>query len=82
MQLRDRRTRSRDDTAGQQQRGRGGAGAVVQVTVSIGLADSRVDPRPAGVVKAADQALYAAKEEGRNRVCAHGGQRVLAVRAG
>lgn len=80
MQLRDRTTRSRDDTLGQQQRGRGGGGAVVQVTVSIGLADSRVDPRPAGVVKAADQALYAAKEEGRNRVCAHGGQRVLAVR--
>jgi len=80
MQLRDRSTRTRDDTLGQQQRGRGGGGAVVQVTVSIGLADSRVDRRPAGVVKAADQALYAAKEEGRNRVCAHGGQRVLAVR--
>lgn len=82
MQLRDRSTRSRDDSAGQQQRGRGGSGQVVQVTVSIGLADSRIDARPAGVVKAADQALYAAKEEGRNRVCAHGGQRVLAVRGG
>ncbi len=82
MQLRDRSTRSRDDAAGQQQRGRGGTGQVVQVTVSIGLADSRVDARPSGVVKAADQALYAAKEEGRNRVCAHGGQRVLAVRGG
>lgn len=82
MQLRDRSTRSRDDAAGQQQRGRGGSGQVVQVTVSIGLADSRIDARPAGVVKAADQALYAAKEEGRNRVCAHGGQRVLAVRGG
>jgi len=82
MQLRDRSTRSRDDAAGQQQRGRGGTGQVVQVTVSIGLADSRVDARPSGVVKTADQALYAAKEEGRNRVCAHGGQRVLAVRGG
>lgn len=82
MQLRDRATRSRDDALGQQQRGRGGGGVVVQVTVSIGLADSRIDPRPAAVVKAADQALYAAKEEGRNRLCAHGGQRVLAVRGG
>lgn len=80
MQLRDRSTRSRDNAAGQQQRGRGGTGQVVQVTVSIGLADSRVDARPSGVVKAADQALYAAKEEGRNRVWAHGGQRVLAMR--
>ena len=82
MQLRDRSTRSRDDALGQQQRGRGGNGAVVQVTVSIGLADSRDDRRPAAVLKAADQALYAAKQEGRNRVCAHAGQRVLAVRGG
>lgn len=68
MQLRDRSTRSRDDEAGRQQRGRGGSGQVVQVTVSIGLADSRTDPRPLAVVKAADQALYAAKGAGRNQV--------------
>jgi len=79
MQLRDRSTRSRDDEAGRQQRGRGGNGQVVQVTVSIGLADSRVDPRPTAVVKAADQALYAAKDGGRNQVRAHGGPRVLAA---
>ncbi len=59
MQLRDRSTRSRDDDAGRQQRRRGGSGPVVQVTVSIGLADSSVDPRPAAVV--ADRALYAAR---------------------
>ena len=63
MQLRDRSTRSRDDEAGRQQRGRGGTGQVVQVTVSIGLADSRVDPRPTAVLKAADQALYMARTE-------------------
>ncbi|MDV9041165.1 GGDEF domain-containing protein [Stenotrophomonas sp. RAC2] len=82
MQLRDRSTRSRDDEAGRQQRGRGGNGQVVQVTVSIGLADSRVDPRPMAVLKAADQALYMAKDGGRNQVHAQAGPRVLAVRGG
>lgn len=82
MQLRDRSTRSRDDDAGRQQRGRGGSGQVVQVTVSIGLADTRVGLRPAAVVKAADQALYVAKDGGRNQVRAYAGQGVLAVRGG
>ncbi|HHA2504830.1 TPA: diguanylate cyclase [Stenotrophomonas maltophilia] len=82
MQLRDRSTRSRDDETGRRQRGRGGSGQTVQVTVSIGLADSRVDERPAAVIKAADQALYAAKDGGRNQVRAHAGQRVLAARGG
>ncbi|MFL4597487.1 diguanylate cyclase [Stenotrophomonas maltophilia] len=82
MQLRDRSTRSRDDDTGRQQRGRGGSGQVVQVTVSIGLADSRENPRPAAVIKAADLALYRAKDGGRNQVHAHAGQRVLAVRGG
>lgn len=82
MQLRDRSTRSRDDETGRQQRGRGGNGQVVQVTVSIGLADSDVDRRPMAVVKAADQALYVAKDGGRNQVRTHRGQRGLAVRGG
>lgn len=79
LQLRDRSTRSRDDEQGRQQRGRGGNGTVVRVTVSIGLADSRVGREPTKVVKAADQALYAAKGDGRNCVRAHGGSRMLAV---
>ncbi|HCL42841.1 MAG TPA: GGDEF domain-containing protein, partial [Pseudomonas sp.] len=82
MQLRDRSTRSRDDDAGRQQRGCGGGGQVVQVTVSIGLADTRVGPRPTAVVKAADRALYVAKDGGRNQVRAYAGQGVLAVRGG
>ncbi|MBW8375350.1 GGDEF domain-containing protein [Stenotrophomonas sp.] len=80
MHLRDRAARSRDDAVGQLQRGRGGSGAVVQVTVSIGVADSRVADSPQGVIKAADQALYAAKDAGRNCVRAHGQQGAVAVR--
>ena len=42
---------------------------VLSVTVSIGVAEpSEAGVRPAGVVRAADQALYRAKEAGRNRV--------------
>ncbi|GAB4113248.1 MAG: hypothetical protein Fur005_16440 [Roseiflexaceae bacterium] len=46
--------------------------APIQVTVSIGVA-SNADARPGGLLDhlldAADQALYTAKREGRNRVC-------------
>ncbi|MCW6029346.1 GGDEF domain-containing protein [Stenotrophomonas sp. SRS1] len=81
MHLRDRAARSRDDAVGQLQRGRGGNGAVVQVTVSIGVADSRVADSPQAMIKAADQALYAAKDAGRNCVCALGQQGTVPVRA-
>jgi PleD family two-component response regulator len=41
----------------------------LSVTVSMGLADSSTgDGSPEVVIKKADQALYRAKEEGRNRV--------------
>jgi diguanylate cyclase (GGDEF)-like protein len=80
MHVRDRAARSRDDAAGQLQRGRGGSGEVVQVTVSIGVADSRVANSPQAVIKAADQALYAAKDAGRNCVRAHGQQGTVPVR--
>ncbi|KAF1013174.1 MAG: hypothetical protein GAK31_03323 [Stenotrophomonas maltophilia] len=82
MQLRDRSTRSGDEAVGQQQRGRGGSDAVVQVTVSIGLADNQAGATAREVVKAADQALYAAKDAGRNRVCAHVDERTVPVRHG
>ena len=81
MQLRDRSTRSRDDATGRQQRGTGGRGPVVQVTVSIGLADSDVGPARQ-VIKAADQALYVAKDDGRNCVRCHRGASVAATRTG
>ncbi|MFS8136669.1 MAG: diguanylate cyclase [Thermomonas sp.] len=45
-------------------------GEVVPLTVSIGLAARRdSDHTPAALLERADKALYAAKNEGRNRVC-------------
>jgi len=41
---------------------------VIHVTVSIGLASRRNREEPAGVLKRADEALYQAKESGRNRL--------------
>jgi diguanylate cyclase (GGDEF)-like protein len=41
----------------------------VQVTVSVGVADSSVPGLPWDVLKQADKALYKAKSKGRNRVC-------------
>ncbi|MGH8038561.1 MAG: GGDEF domain-containing protein [Stenotrophomonas sp.] len=82
LTVRDRAARARDDAVGRLQRGAGGGGTVVQVTVSIGMADSGVGDTPQAVIKAADRALYAAKDAGRNCVRAHGQQRVLAVRGG
>ncbi|RZA15062.1 MAG: GGDEF domain-containing protein, partial [Lysobacteraceae bacterium] len=44
---------------------------VLQLTVSIGLATRRDgDGQPANLLARADKALYRAKHEGRNRVCA------------
>ncbi|WP_299012805.1 diguanylate cyclase [uncultured Photobacterium sp.] len=40
----------------------------VKITVSIGVADSFPDHKPANVLKAADVALYKAKEAGKNQV--------------
>lgn len=42
----------------------------LRVTVSIGLASSRPGDAPVSLLKRADIALYQAKQQGRNRVCA------------
>lgn len=49
-------------------RPRGSSADTLAVTVSIGVAQGRGAAPPADVVKAADKALYRAKEGGRNRV--------------
>ncbi|QUM78184.1 GGDEF domain-containing protein [Moritella sp. 24] len=43
---------------------------IVQVTISIGVAQSRSPVSPEEIIKEADKLLYKAKESGRNKVCA------------
>jgi two-component system cell cycle response regulator len=46
-----------------------GTGKEIRVTVSIGVASLEgIEDRPAAILKRADEALYSAKREGRNRV--------------
>lgn len=78
MRLRDKPARPTADQIGQRRRGgRGGRGArPLRVTVSIGVAERSDALRaPDAVIKAADQALYKAKDGGRNQVCAFGARR-------
>ena len=67
MALRDKHSRPRSDKTGVRQRGRPAATRAVCVTVSIGVAErSKERPTPEAVIKAADKALYKAKQNGRN----------------
>lgn len=72
--------RPADDQQGRQRRGASAANQV-SVTISIGVAERQLEQRnPEEVLKAADQALYAAKGAGRNCVVAHGQNRRGAIR--
>lgn len=64
-----RSDRPLDVKQGSVRRGKRAADIVLSVTVSVGVADSSADrDTPDKVIKAADQALYRAKQGGRNRV--------------
>jgi len=56
-------------------------GQAVQVTVSVGLSEIRDEPVPAPLIRRSDEALYAAKGRGRNRVYYHDGTEPMLVGA-
>lgn len=67
--IRDFNVRPEKDQKGKQQRGASGQPKQVKITVSIGVAEpNTLNKRPKAVLRLADQLLYRAKEEGRNRV--------------
>ncbi|MDO6705976.1 GGDEF domain-containing protein [Photobacterium sp. 1_MG-2023] len=68
MHIRDVESRPLDDLEGKRKRGSRRKNETVQITVSIGVADSQEDSRTANVLKVADKALYKAKQQGRNQV--------------
>lgn len=66
--IRDGNTRPDNKREGRARRGQG-RDKTVSVTISMGVAERSLErPDPESVIKAADQALYAAKEAGRNQV--------------
>lgn len=58
------------------------AGKTIHLTASIGLAMSIVHDSPASITLRADHALYAAKQNGRNRCYIHNGGDCVPVRNG
>ncbi|WP_032554145.1 GGDEF domain-containing protein [Vibrio splendidus] len=72
MTIRNAKERPDNHDEGIKKRGENGQSAeVVNVSVSIGLADSTTTKHPEEVLMLADQALYKAKKTGRNKLCIH-----------
>ncbi|KJY83859.1 diguanylate cyclase [Vibrio galatheae] len=69
MVLRNQDARPKNDKVGSKKRGVAKQLDHVNVTISIGVADSSESKRVTEVIKAADNALYKAKKGGRNQVC-------------
>jgi GGDEF domain-containing protein len=69
MILRDHDTRPKDQKAGAQKRKSKKQGDLVNITISIGVCDSQETRSVKTIMKKADEALYKAKNSGRNRVC-------------
>lgn len=49
------------------------SGAMVHITISIGITERVADDTVAGLIERADKALYHAKQNGRNRCCINSG---------
>jgi diguanylate cyclase (GGDEF)-like protein len=69
MVLRNQDARPKDDKQGSKKRGAKKASDTLNVTISIGVADSSETSKISEVMKSADEALYKAKQAGRNKVC-------------
>ncbi|WP_162048126.1 GGDEF domain-containing protein [Vibrio taketomensis] len=68
--VRNMDSRPSDNKEGSKKRGKGKKSNTVNLTISIGVADSYEERDTDVVLKAADQALYKAKQNGRNQVVA------------
>lgn len=68
MTARDKKSRPMIQKSGEKKRGATRREGNIRVTVSMGLADSEDALHFEGVLKAADSALYRAKESGRNQI--------------
>lgn len=60
--------RPKDENQGKEQRGKTADKKVVNVTISLGCAIRQQGEKPEQLLKRADEALYAAKKAGRNKV--------------